>query len=129
MLKKLSLAAVVAMGSMTFASAATDLSSAIQGVTIGGYLRYRYTEDNHKTDGDSNHFNETNNEYKGVVKVGIKASDTMSVHGTFVYKNSVNTNANSKQDGDLNTNNEANHHLQKYWLSKGMDRFESFEML
>jgi len=92
MLKKLSLAALVAMGSMTFATATEDLSSAIQGVTIGGYLRYRGTEDNYKTDGNSDHQNSTTNEYKAVVKVGIKASDTMSVHGAMVYKDSFNSN-------------------------------------
>jgi hypothetical protein len=48
MLKKLSLAALVAMGSASFAGAATDLSSAIQGVKIGGFLRYRGTETNKK---------------------------------------------------------------------------------
>ena len=40
MLKKLSLAALVAMGSMSVASA-TDLSEAIKGVQLGGYLRLR----------------------------------------------------------------------------------------
>jgi len=90
MLKKLSLAALVAMGSMSFAGAATDLSSAIQGVTVGGFLRYRGTEDN--VDNGTTKANKTINEYKAVVKVGIKASDTMSVHGTLVYKNKFNTN-------------------------------------
>ena len=94
MLKKLSLVALVAMGSMSFASASTDLSDAIKGVTIGGYLRYRYTEDNYKYDQDTttnkkaHNDNATNNEYKAVLKVGIKASDTVSVHGTMVYKDS-----------------------------------------
>jgi hypothetical protein len=48
MLKKLSLAALVAMGSMSFAGA-TDLSSAIQGVQLNGYLRVRaYVDKNSK---------------------------------------------------------------------------------
>ncbi len=48
MLKKLSLAALVAMGSMSFAGA-TDLSSAIQGVQLNGYLRIRaYADKNSK---------------------------------------------------------------------------------
>jgi hypothetical protein len=50
MLKKLSLAALVAMGSMSFAGA-TDLSSAIQGVQLNGYLRVRaYYDAKHTPD-------------------------------------------------------------------------------
>jgi hypothetical protein len=50
MFKKLSLAALVAMGSMSFAGA-TDLSSAIQGVQLNGYLRIRaYWHNDDKTD-------------------------------------------------------------------------------
>jgi len=112
MLKKLSLAALVAMGSMSVASASEDLSSAIQGVTIGGFLRYRGTEDNKKTDGSDNHVNKTNNEYKGVLKVGIKASDTMSVHGTMVYKNSFNTNHSSESNNTAKPFNVTESYLQ-----------------
>ena len=110
MLKKLSLAALVAMGSMSFASASTDLSDAIKGVTIGGYLRYRYTEDNEKYYEDNKkdsdygkmmYDNYTTNEYKAVVKTSIKASDTVSIHGTFVYKNKFN----SSNTGDTQNNN------------------------
>ena len=104
MLKKLSLAALVAMGSMSFASASTDLSDAIKGVTIGGYLRYRYTEDDYKANGnEANSDNSTNNEYKAVVKTSIKASDTVSIHGTFVYKNKFDSsNTGDKQNNDTN---------------------------
>jgi len=89
MLKKLSLAAIVAMGSMSIASASTDLSEAIQGVTLGGFLRYRYTESNtknHKADGSDN-ANKTLNEYKAVVNTNIKATDEVSIHNRFVYVN------------------------------------------
>jgi hypothetical protein len=95
MLKKLSLAALVAMGSMSVASASTDLSEAIKGVTIGGFLRYRYTENNTKTNGSSDHTNNTTHEYKGVLGVDVKASEELSVHGTLVYLNKNTTN----QDG------------------------------
>ena len=106
MLKKLSLAALVAMGSMSFASASTDLSDAIKGVTIGGYLRYRYTEDNYKANGnEANSDNSTNNEYKAVVKTSIKASDTVSIHGTFVYKNNFNSNNTGNAKSDKQNNN------------------------
>jgi hypothetical protein len=47
MLKKLSLAALVAMGSMSVASA-TPLTDAIKGVSLNGYLRIRYYYDNIK---------------------------------------------------------------------------------
>ena len=94
MLKKLSLAALVAMGSMSFAGA-TDLSSAIQGVNINGFLRYRYTENDNKTDGSTTHDNATTHEYKGVLGIDVKASEELSVHGTLVYLNTNKTN----QDG------------------------------
>jgi len=48
MLKKLSLAALVAMGSMSVASA-TDLSQAIKGVNLKGFLRLRAYTDSDKT--------------------------------------------------------------------------------
>jgi hypothetical protein len=47
MLKKLSLAALVAMGSMSVASA-TPLTDAIKGVDLSGFLRIRYYYDNYK---------------------------------------------------------------------------------
>jgi hypothetical protein len=98
MLKKLSLAALVAMGSMSIASASTDLSSAIKGVTIGGYLRYRYTEDNTKTDGKDNHANTTKNEYKAVLNTNIKASNTMTVHGKLAWVDSFKSNDTDKAE-------------------------------
>ena len=48
MLKKLSLATLVAMGSMSFAGA-TDLSQAIQGVQLKGQLRIRFYNESDKT--------------------------------------------------------------------------------
>ena len=53
MLKKLSLAALVAMGSMSVASA-TDLSQAIKGVNLKGALRIRLYHDNSATTDTSN---------------------------------------------------------------------------
>jgi preprotein translocase subunit YajC len=87
MLKKLSLAALVAMGSMSVASANTDLSEAIKGTTIGGYLRYRYTEDNtknHSATGDN--ANSTTSEYKAVLKTSVKVSDEVSINSKLVGK-------------------------------------------
>jgi len=100
MLKKLSLAALVAMGSMSVASASTDLSSAIKGVTIGGYLRYRLTEKNTKTSGNDQDttIHTTTNEYKAVLNADIKASDTVTVHGRLVYKDAFTSNNNDAKE-------------------------------
>jgi len=91
MLKKLSLAALVAMGSMSVASA-TDLSEAIKGVNINGFLRYRYTENSNKINGQADHKNVTKHEYKAVVGIDVKASEELSVHGTLVYLKTNTTN-------------------------------------
>jgi hypothetical protein len=56
MLKKLSLAALVAMGSMSFAGA-TDLSSAIQGVQLNGFLRVRAYYHNDDNGGNNTSYN------------------------------------------------------------------------
>ena len=104
MLKKLSLAALVAMGTMSVASASTDLSEAIKGVTIGGFLRYRGTEDNTKTDGKSDHVNKTTNEYKAVLNMNIKASDTMTVHSRLVYVGKYNSNKSTVDKGGNKAN-------------------------
>ncbi len=49
MLKKLSLAALVAMGSMSIASAATPLEQAIKNVSVSGYLRLRFYNEHFKS--------------------------------------------------------------------------------
>jgi acyl CoA:acetate/3-ketoacid CoA transferase alpha subunit len=101
MLKKLSLAALVAMGSMSVASA-TDLSEAIKGVNINGFLRYRYTENSNKINGQADHKNVTKHEYKAVVGIDVKASEELSVHGTLVYlhKNTTNDEGNGVHGAD-----------------------------
>jgi hypothetical protein len=87
MLKKLSLAALVAMGSMSVASASTDLSEAIKGVTIGGYLRYRGTQtDDYEANSENRKDNrQDTNEYKVVLNTDIKVSDTVTAHGRLVW--------------------------------------------
>jgi hypothetical protein len=102
MLKKLSLAALVAMGSMSVASASTDLSEAIKGVTIGGYLRYRYTEDEKHyqtpTVTNYNEYIKDNNQYKAVLNMDIKASDTVTAHGRLVWVDGFDSNNNSNRE-------------------------------
>jgi len=61
MLKKLSLAALIAMGSMSVASA-TPLTKAIENVNLGGFLRYRLTRTDNGTTKKTEH------EYKAVLK-------------------------------------------------------------
>ncbi|WP_456478958.1 major outer membrane protein [Nautilia sp.] len=61
MLKKLSLAALIAMGSMSVASA-TPLTDVIKNVNMGGYLRYRLTRTDDGTTTATTH------EYKSVLK-------------------------------------------------------------
>ena len=97
MLKKLSLAALVAMGSMSVASASTDLSDAIKGVSLSGFLRYRYTEnqttyDDKKNNNGAEATSTTSHEYKAVVKPTIKIDDKFSVHGAFILINTNKTN-------------------------------------
>jgi len=116
MLKKLSLAALVAMGSMSVASASTDLSDAIKGVTIGGFLRYRGTEKNIKPDGSDDHTNTTKNEYKAVLNMNIKASDAMTVHGRLVYVDGYYTNK-SAADAGKNTNNKSTFNVREAYLN------------
>jgi hypothetical protein len=83
MIKKLSLAAIVAMGSMTVANAA-DLSEAIKGVNASGYLRYRYTS----VDGSSNN----TNEYKAKLKLSANVDENMKVGTVIVAKNKTTEN-------------------------------------
>ena len=125
MLKKLSLAALVAMGTMSVASASTDLSDAIKGVTIGGFLRYRGTEDNTKPDSDANHENTTKNEYKAVLNMNIKASDAMTVHGRLVYLNKYYSNKSAVDDQkDKNKDYNMNHlYSQKHYNNGNKSTF------
>jgi len=70
MLKKLSLAALVAMGSMSFAGA-TDLSSAIQGVQLNGYLRLRAYYHQDKTSNSTTDYNRWRSNAKLVFAVPV----------------------------------------------------------
>ena len=90
MIKKLSLAAIVAMGSMTAASAA-DLSNAIKGTSIGGFLRYRSTDTGKTSTADTQ-----TNEYKAVLKFTKKVDENMKVVSKFVA-------ADSQEDGTVKT--------------------------
>jgi len=84
MIKKLSLAAIVAMGSMTAASAA-DLSNAIKGMNAAGYLRYRYTSVTGE-EGNNNNINE----YKAVLRLTKKIDENMKITAGVVAVNKTN---------------------------------------
>jgi hypothetical protein len=83
MLKKLSLAALVAMGSMSVASAATPLEQAIKNVSLSGMLRVRfYNED---TDGKATYNRWRTN---AIFIFNVPVAENIS----FVVRNSVQTN-------------------------------------
>jgi hypothetical protein len=83
MLKKLSLAALVAMGSLSVASAATPLEQAIKNVSLSGFLRVRlYNED---PDGKAVYNRWRTN---GVLIFKVPVAENFN----FVMRNSVQTN-------------------------------------
>ena len=87
MLKKLSLAALVAMGSMSVASA-TDLSEAIKGVQLGGYLRLRaYHESDAKYTDDKNvkHDYTTRWRTTAAFKFAIPVDENLKFHTDFAF--------------------------------------------
>ena len=82
MLKKLSLAALVAMGSMSVASA-TDLSEAIKGVQLNGMLRLRITNDDPEA-GDRKNTYRTSSDFKFTIPVSeeLKVITKFGIDGT-----------------------------------------------
>ena len=101
MLKKLSLAALIAMGSMSVASA-TPLTEAIKGVDLSGMLRIRFYNDDPE-DGQKTDRWRTN----GIFIFKVPAGE----HIKFVYRASVQTDAKGLRDngalahvGALNSN-------------------------
>lgn len=87
-LVKLSLAAVVAAGSFSFANAVA-LDEAIQNVDLSGMLRYRYeTEGKKTTTGNvSNKENESGHKYKAQLKFGADIADNFKATALFQYSN------------------------------------------
>jgi len=88
MLKKLSLAALVAMGSMSVASA-TPLTEAIKGVDLSGMLRIRYY---HEMPKDANSYNRWRT--NGIFIFTVPASEELK----FVFRNSVESNVYTDDD-------------------------------
>lgn len=87
-LVKLSLAAVVAAGSFSFANAVA-LDEAIQNVDLSGMLRYRYETDSSKDTkaGVSVKENESGHKYKAQLKFGADIADNFKATALFQYSN------------------------------------------
>ncbi|WP_267524756.1 major outer membrane protein [Campylobacter sp. MG1] len=83
-LVKLSLAAVVAAGSFSFANAVA-LDEAIQNVDLSGYLRYRYETITHKSDGDVYYKDKQNHQLRGHLKLTADIADNFKATAVFRY--------------------------------------------
>jgi len=95
MLKKLSLAALVALGSVSFANA-TDLSDAIKGVDFGGYLRLRAYHESNKT-------YTTKWRTTSLFKFAVPVSDDLKFHTDYALDWNMYGDANTK--GSVNQKN------------------------
>ena len=98
MIKKLSLAALVAMGGMSFASA-TPLTEAIKNVDLNGMLRIRFY--NEQPDGSHDYRRWRTN---GIFIFKVPASENIN----FVMRNSVQTNVYTHDDNLVTTPNDIN---------------------
>ena len=107
MLKKLSLAALVAMGSMSVASA-TDLSEAIKGVQLGGYLRLRTY---HESDKDYT----TKWRTTAALKFTIPVDENLKFHTNFAFD--WNIDSNGKTNDSTTTSNTQKFEV-KNWKDK-----------
>jgi len=98
MLKKLSLAALVAMGSVSFASA-TPLTEAIKNVNVNGYLRLRfYNETPDKGDG----YNRWRTNAKFIFTIPV------SEHTSFVWRVSDQTDVRDRATSNVKANVDVN---------------------
>jgi len=87
MLKKLSLAALVAMGSMSFASA-TPLTEAIKNVNFGGYLRERFYHHSEDKTGYTTKWRTT-----ALFKFSVPVSEELKFNTAYAFDWSINNNA------------------------------------
>ncbi|WP_024787145.1 MULTISPECIES: major outer membrane protein [unclassified Lebetimonas] len=96
MLKKLSLAALVAMGSMSVASA-TPLTDAIKGVSLNGFMRIRYYYHQDKTNTATTDYNRWRTNAKLVF--GIPVAENMKI----VWRVHAQTNVLDKASSNVST--------------------------
>lgn len=85
-LVKLSLAAVVAAGSFSFANAVA-LDEAIQNVDLSGMLRYRYETEGTKVKSTNEKENASGHKYKAQLKFGADIADNFKATALFQYSN------------------------------------------
>jgi hypothetical protein len=83
MLKKLSLAALIAMGSVSFASA-TPLTEAIKNVNFGGYLRVRIYNDDPKNASAENRYRTT-----ALFKFSVPVSEELKFNTAYAFDWSI----------------------------------------
>lgn len=99
-LVKLSLAAVVAAGSFSFANAVA-LDEAIQNVDLSGMLRYRYETESKKVDVEKT--NSSAHKYKAQLKFGADIADNFKATALFQYTNNDGSYGNNAYLNDKNT--------------------------
>lgn len=98
-LAKVSLAAVIALGTLSSASMAKDLSEAIKGVDVSGYLRYRFNQNNQDNAGfqkDNSvsgqpRVDRDRHEWKSVINFKVPTSETFSAMVGLEYNNDTPT--------------------------------------
>ncbi len=98
MLKKLSLAALVAMGSMSFASA-TPLTQAIKNVNFGGYLRVRIYNHSKNAGYKSNRYRTT-----ALFKFSVPVSEELKFNTAYAFDWNI-YGINNNKTGDSHLNN------------------------
>ena len=93
---KLSLVAAVAVAGLSTTSSAQDLSNAIKGVDVSGYVRYRGTQTETNTAKATN-----SNEYKASMTLTAKANDNVKVTTAFYAVGDTKNDAAATNDADV----------------------------
>jgi len=103
MLKKLSLAALVAMGSMSFANA-TPLTEAIKNVNFGGYLRLRFyhQSDIDALNGTSTQNNTTKWRTTALFKFSVPVSEELKFNSAYAFDWNIGSSANTSGASQVN---------------------------
>ena len=100
---KLSLATIIALGSISFANA-QNLEDAIKNVEVSGTVAYRYNdyEENNRAQKDDS---ATSNNYKAAINLGVKVNDDVKFNSRIIAGNQDNAGENSfntQSTGDEN---------------------------
>lgn len=104
-LAKVSLAAVVALGALSTASMAKDLSEAIKGVDVSGYMRYRFNQETIDNNGYVNDADTAGtqgsgtdqHEWKGTMIFKVPTSEQFTAVVGLEYNNRTGTDASDSQ--------------------------------